>query len=199
MAGKGFKATSADLSEYGINHLKEWAAREKLIVETRICNMLDLPFPDNTFDCIMAYNVVEPERELYGHFYYRIPNGESCADVFDRVSDFMGTLWRDFKKPTFPNNVVIVTHGMTLRLFVMRFLHSTVEEFETWANPKNGEVFELKLDNTYEENVRYKQFRDNGGPSRWKVLGDSKYKLVTPFRERKLTHNWQFDWKLYED
>src|SRR5687768_10252223 len=34
---------------------------------------------------------VEKEREEYGTFYYRIPDGESAADVYDRVSDFFGT------------------------------------------------------------------------------------------------------------
>lgn len=32
-------------------------------------------------------------------FYFkRIPDGESAADVYDRVSDFFGTLHRDFEK-----------------------------------------------------------------------------------------------------
>ncbi|KAK3096382.1 hypothetical protein LTR53_019293, partial [Teratosphaeriaceae sp. CCFEE 6253] len=28
------------------------------------------------------------ERADYGHFFYRIPNGESAADAYDRVSGF---------------------------------------------------------------------------------------------------------------
>ena len=43
----------------------------------------------------------EIERDNYGHFYYRFNGGESCADVFDRVSDFMGTMFRDFKNEIF--------------------------------------------------------------------------------------------------
>jgi len=46
-------------------------------------------------------------RDAYGTFYYRIPDGESAADVFDRVSDFFGTLNRDFRKENFPQNAVI--------------------------------------------------------------------------------------------
>ena len=74
-------------------------------------------------------------RDAYGTFYYRISEGESGADVYDRVSDFFGTLHRDFEKPDFPANALIVTHGMTLRLFLMRWFHWTVEEFEQLANP----------------------------------------------------------------
>jgi len=51
--------------------------------------------------------IVEKVRDAYGTFYYRIPDGESAADVFDRVSDFFGTLNRDFRKENFPQNAVI--------------------------------------------------------------------------------------------
>ncbi len=58
MAQKGFDVTAADLSGYGLDHLDEWAAKENLAVKTSLCNMLDLPFEDNSFDCVMAYNVI---------------------------------------------------------------------------------------------------------------------------------------------
>lgn len=58
MAGKGFDVTSVDLSDYGINHLIEWAEHENLTIKTQKCNMLSLPFDSNSFDCIMAYNVI---------------------------------------------------------------------------------------------------------------------------------------------
>lgn len=80
---------------------------------------------------------VEEERDSYGTFYFRIPDGESAADVYDRVSDFFGTLHRDFAKDTFASNCVIVTHGMTIRLFLMKWFHWTVEQFEQVANPHN--------------------------------------------------------------
>lgn len=57
-AKKGFEVNSIDLSEYGINHLKKWAEQEQVSIATNIGNMLSLPFENNTFDCIMAYNVI---------------------------------------------------------------------------------------------------------------------------------------------
>ncbi|NQU29736.1 MAG: histidine phosphatase family protein, partial [Anaerolineae bacterium] len=88
----------------------------------------------------------------YSTFYFRIPDGESGADVFDRVSTFLETLHRDFRKPDFPENALIVTHGMTLRLFLMRWYHWTVEEFENIRNPKNCQiiVMEKQDDDKYE-------------------------------------------------
>lgn len=112
---------------------------------------------------------IEEYRDSYGHFYYRFRDGgESCADVFDRVSDFMGTLFRDFEKKNFPLNVVIVTHGMAMRVFLMRWYHTSVEEFERWGNPLNGEYFHLKL-------------KDN-----------EKYELITSLKIHKVKHEFQF-------
>jgi len=97
-------------------------------------------------------DILESERDTYSTFYYRFPEGESGADVYDRVSDFFNTLHRDFQKETFPEYAVIVTHGMTIRLFLMRWFHWSVEEFERARNPENCEFFILEK----QENGEYK-------------------------------------------
>ena len=91
------------------------------------------------------------ERDNFSTFYYRIPDGESGADVYDRVSNFLDTLHRDFEKPNFPENVLIVSHGLTMRLFLMRWFHWSVEEFESLHNPKNCQIIimEKQADNHY--------------------------------------------------
>ncbi len=95
---------------------------------------------------------IDKERDAYGVFYYRIPDGESAADVYDRVSDFFGTLHRDFEKKDFPQNCIIISHGMTIRLFLMRWFHWSVEEFEMLKNPKNCSItiLEKNANNKYE-------------------------------------------------
>lgn len=85
-------------------------------------------------------DAIEQERDEFGVFYYRVQDGESGADVYDRVSVFLETLYRDFQKPDYPQNTLIVTHGMTLRLFLMRWFHWSVEEFEKIKNPKNCQI-----------------------------------------------------------
>jgi broad specificity phosphatase PhoE len=87
----------------------------------------------------------EKERNEFGKFFYRGNGGESAADVFDRISDFLSTLNRDFTKKDFPKNIIISGHGMSNRVFIMRFFHFTVEEFEMWKNPRNGEIYVLEL------------------------------------------------------
>lgn len=84
------------------------------------------------------------DREAIGSFFYRFPDGESGADVYDRISTFLETMHRDFAKDDYPDNAIIVTHGFTLRVFLMRWFHFTVEQFESLTNPANAEVIVLK-------------------------------------------------------
>lgn len=49
------------------------------------------------------------ERADYGHFFYRIPNGESAADAYDRVSGFNESLWRQFGEDDFASVCVLGT------------------------------------------------------------------------------------------
>ncbi|WP_019547286.1 histidine phosphatase family protein [Streptomyces sulphureus] len=85
-------------------------------------------------------------RDAYGHFFYRFAQGESGADVYDRVGAFLESLWRSFENPDHPPNVLLVTHGLTMRLFCMRWLHWSVAEFESLSNPDNGEARSLLLE-----------------------------------------------------
>jgi broad specificity phosphatase PhoE len=89
---------------------------------------------------------IKHERDNFSTFYYRIPDGESGADVYDRVSIFLETMHRDFRKTEYPDNVLIVTHGMTLRLFLMRWYHWSVEEFELLRNPQNCQIVIMEKD-----------------------------------------------------
>lgn len=57
-AENGFKVTACDLSEYAINHLNMWANDKGLSINTKICDMLDLSFSNNSFDAIFSYHVI---------------------------------------------------------------------------------------------------------------------------------------------
>jgi broad specificity phosphatase PhoE len=78
----------------------------------------------------------EELRKLHGWFYYRFRGGESPADCYDRTSNFLESMMRQAERKN-ADRVLIVTHGLTIRCFVMRFLHLTVEEFDALANPDN--------------------------------------------------------------
>ena len=85
------------------------------------------------------------ERQRFGRFYFRFPNGEAVTDVYDRVNDF----WQDMAQESATgyerapvshgagggrarrhkrrhkravDDVVLVTHGLLMRTFCMSYL-----------------------------------------------------------------------------
>ena len=86
------------------------------------------------------------ERADYGHFFYRIPNGESAADAYDRVSGFNESLWRSFGEQDFASVCVLVTHGLMTRVFLMKWYHYSVEYFEDLRNVNHCEFVVMRLD-----------------------------------------------------
>lgn len=62
-------------------------------------------------------------RSLAATLPSRFPNGESGADVYDRITVFTDHLIRDMNAGRFGANntsLVLVTHGLALRIFLMR-------------------------------------------------------------------------------
>uniref|UniRef100_A0A0G4HIJ6 Phosphoglycerate mutase (2,3-diphosphoglycerate-dependent) n=1 Tax=Chromera velia CCMP2878 TaxID=1169474 RepID=A0A0G4HIJ6_9ALVE len=86
------------------------------------------------------------KRRSVGRFFFRFEGGESGADVYDRVTSFLHSMYRDFRRQrgdAAAKNVVLVSHGFTCRIFVMRFFGHTYQEMERWDNLKNGELVVL--------------------------------------------------------
>lgn len=81
-------------------------------------------------------------RRQHGWFYYRFKGGESPADCYDRTSTFLESMMRQVDRKD-AERVLIVTHGLTIRAFVMRFLHLSVDDFDRMANPGNCDVITL--------------------------------------------------------
>lgn len=77
-------------------------------------------------------------RNNSGKFYARPPDGESRADVAQRVRLFLLTVMHDIGSGK--SNVIIVGHGVTNRAFEMNFLHHSVDWFERSDNPGNADV-----------------------------------------------------------
>ena len=92
-----------------------------------------------------GYVDAEPQkalRQTHGWFYYRFNGGESPADCYDRTSAFLESLMRQAARKG-AERVLVVTHSLTIRCFVMRFLHLTVEDFDRMAGLDNGAVVTL--------------------------------------------------------
>jgi broad specificity phosphatase PhoE len=102
-----------------------------------------------------GYEPIEPQEELrktHGWFYYRFRGGESPADCYDRTSSFLESMMRQVERKS-ADSVLIVTHGLTIRCFVMRFLHLGVEDFDELANPRNCAVITIADRDTVDDPV----------------------------------------------
>lgn len=100
----------------------------------------------------------KPMRKEQGYFWYRYNGGESAADCSDRASAFLDSMIRQLDRKIARHakhyqvevedmndmDVLIVTHGIMVRAFVMRFLHLTVEQYEAIDNPENCDVVTIK-------------------------------------------------------
>ena len=85
------------------------------------------------------------ERNHFGAFYYRFAHGESAADVFDRISTFLDSLWRSFDvHPS--RHFVLVTHGIAIRVLLARYFRYTIDQFHMLSNPRNCEMICLSHD-----------------------------------------------------
>jgi broad specificity phosphatase PhoE len=80
--------------------------------------------------------VEKQKRHEFGHFFYRLPHGESGADVDDRVASFLAELELRVKAdPRHPDSALVVTHGLTMRLLCRRIFSWTIPLFESLSNP----------------------------------------------------------------
>ncbi len=77
-------------------------------------------------------------RNNSGKFYARPPDGESRADVAQRMRLFLQTSLHDIRDSD--DTVIIVGHGVTNRAFEMNFLQQPVDWFERSYNPGNADV-----------------------------------------------------------
>ena len=106
------------------------------------------------------------DRAKVGDFFYRFSNGESGADVFDRCSLFMDTLFRQLNSGHYQHaeNILIVSHDIFIRLFLARFFRLTAAEHHQNRELKNCEHVLLEHDyqtGKYELKTKLTQRRES--------------------------------------
>mmetsp|Transcript_51795 Transcript_51795/g.123260 ORF Transcript_51795/g.123260 Transcript_51795/m.123260 type:complete len:375 (-) Transcript_51795:8-1132(-) len=86
------------------------------------------------------------EQSKVGRFWYRFPTGESGADVYHRAMLF----WQKLKllnvnpKKAPVDWVLVVTHGLAMRMLLMRLFSWSPITFEAVFNAENCEIWALK-------------------------------------------------------
>lgn len=78
----------------------------------------------------------------FGAVYARPPMGESRLDVLQRVRQFVEMVMREHAEEGV-ENMIVVSHGITIRALEMALLRHTTEWFETSPNPDNCQVNHL--------------------------------------------------------
>lgn len=79
------------------------------------------------------------QEEFEGRFWARMPLGESRWDVAMRVHQCFGTWARDAERHDI-RDLIVVSHGVTLRAITMRWLHLPYEWMDAEPNPKNCSI-----------------------------------------------------------
>ncbi|KAL6577501.1 hypothetical protein OROMI_009829 [Orobanche minor] len=123
--------------------------RNRVIGAREECRVREQDF--GNFQIADRMKVIKETRERFGRFFYRFPEGESAADVYDRVSSFLESLWRDIDMNRLHHdvshdlNLVIVSHGLAIRVFLTKWFKWTVEQFERLNNLGNCEFRVMQL------------------------------------------------------
>lgn len=138
-----YQRTRSTLREIGKSFPKK-----RVIGVKEECRIREQDF--GNFQITERMKIIKETRERFGRFFYRFPEGESAADVFDRVSSFLESLWRDIDTrlhhdPSDDLNIIIVSHGLTSRVFLMKWFKWTVEQFEYLNNFNNCEFRVMQL------------------------------------------------------
>lgn len=98
--------------------------------------------------CKNTFQRLQLQKAKEGKFYARFPNGESGHDVAGRVSQFLGTLFRDknLVRKGYVGcsngiaDVILVTHGVTGRAFIMEWFSYGPEWYQNSKNLPNASV-----------------------------------------------------------
>ncbi|KAH0944143.1 hypothetical protein HID58_003780 [Brassica napus] len=146
-------------------------SRRRVIGVREECRIREQDF--GNFQVKERMRATKKVRERFGRFFYRFPEG------------FLESLWRDIDmnrlhmNPTHELNFVIVSHGLTSRVFLMKWFKWTVEQFEALNNPGNSEIrvmelgqggdYSLAIHHTEEELERWGLSPEMIADQKWRV------------------------------
>jgi len=123
--------------------------RKQLTNRQIIRTSVDPRIREQEFGNLQDGNHCELQRvqELVGRFWYRYPTGESGADVYDRVRQWWeSAVLRVNQQPhrRRAEVVLIVTHGLTMRLILMQLYGWSPTTFHSVWNAANCDMYVLR-------------------------------------------------------
>ncbi|KAE8660234.1 Phosphoglycerate mutase-like protein AT74H [Hibiscus syriacus] len=119
--------------------------------------------------------------------FFESPRREMLIEDKEISSDFLESLWRDIdlnrlhKDPCRDLNLMIISHGLASRVFLMKWFKWTVEQFEFLNNPENcecrvmelgqGGEYSLAMNHTDEEMLEWGLSPDMIQDQKWRITG----------------------------
>lgn len=109
-AKKGFSVSSIDLSKDAIEETKKWAQKENIKIESIVnCDMLDIPYQDNSFDCILCRNVIshtdtEGMKKIINKIFKLLKENGEC---FLTLGSKNASTYKDKNNPKIDKNTAI--------------------------------------------------------------------------------------------
>lgn len=163
-------AIEAQLTQHGIDFDK----REEIALREISFGLFD-GFADDELEAnfpleyrwYQKHLEVEKTNGADGEFWAAMPLGESRAQVADRVKGVFGTILRDAdpSRPDPIQNFVVVSHGVTIRAFLLQWLHHEFEWYGRQRNPANCSVNLISSDGAspYEHRLIFPGFQHDRG------------------------------------
>ncbi len=118
-AKAGFSVTGMDLSQEALDYLDEWAQQENVNIFTVRGDMFRMPFQDDSFDCVIDYNV-SYHTNTTGYFQavrelYRVlrPGGE----VYLTLKSRSDPVFQKAKKEDHIDRFTLLQEGKTPHFF----------------------------------------------------------------------------------
>jgi broad specificity phosphatase PhoE len=89
---------------------------------------------------------IAQERYSAGVLYYQFPDGDHSPTFVSNIGKFVNDLLNSGKEKSFPEAIIIVTHGFSLRVITKFLLNMSDEDFRWVRHPKNCFIANFDID-----------------------------------------------------
>ena len=118
------------------NHLNIKDVKEDItLIEQRYGLFSDNPIEECRKRFPEQFELYDRYYQNDGKFYAKLPQGESPYDVALRMKQFIETIFRDLNEGK--DTLFIVSHGTTIRAFLLNWFHYSPEWFNAEPNMEN--------------------------------------------------------------
>lgn len=128
------------------NHLNIKDVKEDItLIEQRYGLFSDNPIEECRKRFPEQFELYDRYYQNDGKFYAKLPQGESPYDVALRMKQFIETIFRDLNEGK--DTLFIVSHGTTIRAFLLNWFHYSPEWFNAEPNMKNCAIRYIEKSN----------------------------------------------------